>query len=1220
VLAVLLCALFVVQPTAGAVDLHSDAAQSSPDGASETAPVHYGQAGAGYLENRGQRPAAEVLLYTTGPVGLDVLWDSLRVRTTAPDGTCAYTMRLGGPRPAGFRGPVGIGSRSYPTNFLLGGPREDWVLGVRTFDRVMYRSIYDGIDLELQDTRDGPKYTFVVAPGADPADIRVSVEGALSVSARGGELVVLTRAGEVRDTGLRAFQDGPAGRREVPCAFGPRGPSAYGFGLPGGWDQSLPLLIDPLIYSTHLGGNDVDWLHALDLASDGTVYVAGYTSSADFPTTDDALQRGGAGGFDVYVARLSSNGTRLDWATLLGGSREDMPWDVQVDAEGRVYVTGHTESPDFPTTWGAYMTTLSGTRDAFAARLSPDGSSLDWSTFVGGEGAEQGTAILPMADGSAYVAGHTGSRYFPTTAGAYDTRLDGDTDVFLLRLASNGMDLVASTLLGGSGSEAEPALAMDATGRVCVAGSTTSADFPTTPGAGDRTHNGAKDAFLTLFKPDLKGIDASTLLGGLGSDVPRSLQLAGDGGLLLSGYTTSPDLPTTAPDFGRFYGGRTDGWAAIVDGSLSRLDLCCYIGGSDFDAARSAALDPSGTLIVAGYTNSTDMPTTPDALKGTKAHDDHDFFYMEVDPVSGALNYSTYIGGSAGDYAMEMELDGWGVPTIGGYSHSSDFPTTAGAYDRTFRGGGDAVVLRFSRDADPPVFFSDLMGAPTTGDPLSFEAIVWDATAIASVVVEYSFDDGGVVLEGMSPTVDGTYRSDVTVPASARTMSYKLVATDVLGNVNSRPVLQLKVLDDDPPTVMDDLTPSAGGTGENLTISLMAQDNIGIASARFEYRFGPAPIVTENVSVSTSSPRSFELTVPLPAGSLTPLTWRTTFLDAAKNSAVTPWKTVDVRDDDPPMLGTPSYPPYVGPGTNFTVTVEASDNIGVASALLTYTFDGHNYVDVPAPDLLAPVLWFDMSVPIDEMRDPYFVISVSDAAGNVANASDVIPNKDLLPPSIFPGDICATAATGDPFAVRFTASDPSGIAHLSVRWWFDDGQHQIYQLPASTELEWSIDVPNEEVDTLFLVLVAEDVYGHEAQLGPVKVPIIDNKPPVAEAGAYASIEARGEAHLDGSSSTDNVRIVRWVWLYEDEGRLQQVEGFKVDVTLRTPGPHVIRLNVYDAANNTASDTVTIEVVGEQAGVGIVWWLLAAAVMAVIAIIALVALLLVRRSRGPGKGS
>jgi len=1177
VLAVLLCALLVVLPTAGAVDRHADAAHSGPDGAPETAPVHYGQAGAGFLENRGQRPAAEVLLYTTGPVGLDVFWDSLRVRTTAPDGTCAYTMRLGGPRPAGFRGPVGIGSRSYPTNFLLGGPREDWVLGVRTFDRVMYRSIYDGIDLELQDTRDGPKYTFVVAPGADPADIRVSVEGALSVSARGGELVVLTRAGEVRDTGLRAFQDGPAGRREVPCAFGPRGPTAYGFGLPGGWDQSLPLLIDPLIYSTHLGGNDVDWLHALDLASDGTVCVAGYTSSADFPTTGDALQRGGAGGFDVYVARLSSNGTRLEWATLLGGSREDMPWDVQVDAEGRVYVTGHTESPDFPTTWGAYMTTLSGTRDAFVARLSPDGSSLDWSTFVGGEGAEQGTAILPMADGSAYVAGHTGSRYFPTTAGAYDTRLDGDTDVFLLRLASNGMDIVASTLLGGAGSEAEPALAMDAAGRVCVAGSTTSAEFPTTPGAGDRTHNGAKDAFLSLFKPDLKGIDASTLLGGLGSDVPRSLQLAGDGGLLLSGYTTSPDLPTTAPDFGRFYGGRTDGWAAIVEGSLSRLDLCCYIGGSDFDAARSAALDPSGTLIVAGYTNSTDMPTTPDALKGTKAHDDHDFFYMEVDPVSGALNYSTYIGGSAGDYAMEMELDGWGVPTIGGYSHSSDFPTTAGAYDRTFRGGGDAVVLRFSRDADPPWFLGDLTGAPSTGDTLTFETMVWDATGVSTVGVEYSLDDGGVVLEGMSPTVEGTYRYDIAVPSSARTLGYRFLATDVLGHVNATALLQVMVRDDDPPTIMEDRTPSVGGTGDDLTIALMAQDNVGVVSARFEYRFGSAPPVTETVPCSPSSPRSFELTVMLPAESLAPLAWRATFVDATQNAAVTPWRTVEVRDDDPPVLGTPSHPPYVGPGTDFTVTVVASDNIGVASALLTYTFDGRNYVDVPAPEPFAPLLSFDLTVPPAEMRDAYFVISVADAAGNVANASIVIPNRDLVPPSIFPQDIGATATTGDPFAVRFTASDPSGIARLTLRWWFGSGQPQLYQLPASTELTWTIEVPSDSLDMLHYELEAEDGRGQVARLGPFDVPVLDDVPPIAEAGTYRLIRAGGVVHLDGTQSTDNIRITRWVWLYEDDGRLQQAEGAKVNVTLLTPGPHVIRLNVYDAANNTASDTATVEV-------------------------------------------
>jgi hypothetical protein len=1220
----LLCAIVMAQPFAGAVDGQTHDVQSSPDGSPETSPFQYGQAGAGFLENLGQRADEAVLFYTTGPVGLDVLRDSLRVRIGGPDGPCTYSLRFDGPRPAGFGGPEGVGPMSYPTNFLMGTSHEGWVRGARTFASVVLRSVYDGIDLELRDTGAGPKYTFVVAPGADPADIRVLVEGALSVSARGGELAVLTRAGEVRDTGLRALQDGPAGRREVPCAFQKRGPMAYGFELRGGWDPSLPLVIDPLIHSTYLGGNDVDWLHAIDLASDGTVYVAGYTSSVDFPTTEGALQQGGAGGFDVYVARLSSNGSRLEWATLLGGSKEDMPWDLQVGADGRVYLTGHTESPNFPTTWGAYMTTISGTRDAFVARLSPDGSSLDWSTFVGGEGTEQATAILPMADGSAYVAGHTTSSYFPTTAGAYDKVMDGDTDVFLLHLASNGMDLIASTLLGGTGSEAEPSLAMDAAGHVCVAGSTTSTDFPTTPGARDRTHNGAKDAFLTLFKADLKGIDASTLLGGLGSDVPRSLQLVQGGGLLLSGYTTSPDLPTTTPDFGRYYQGRTDGWAAMVDGSLSRLDFCCYLGGSDFDAARSADLDPSGTLHVAGYTNSTDMPTTPDAIKGTKASDDHDFFYMEVDRVAGALNYSTYIGGSAGDYAMEMELDGWGVPTIGGYSHSSDFPTTEGAYGRTFMGGGDAVVLRFSRDADPPWFLGDLTGAPTMMEPLTFETMVWDATGVSSVKVEYWIDYGDHVedyYEAMSATTEGTYRYNIIeiLPPEAWLLDYRFLATDVLGHANATEMVHVVILDNMPPTVWEDRTPSVGGTGDNLTISVRADDNRHIVSARFEYRFGSAPSVTK-MQVPPYAPIWWELTIVLPSDSLLPLSYRVTFLDAANNSAVTQWKTVQVRDDDPPVLGLPVLPTFVGPGTNFTVTVAASDNMGITSAVLTYTFDGNNYVDVPAPEPFAPVLSFDIIVPPDEMHDVYIEVSVEDAAGNVANASSNISNKDVLPPNIYPQDICATATTGDPFTVHFTATDPSGIARLAVRWWFGSGQPQLYQLPAGSELTWTIDVPSDSLDVLHYELEAEDGRGQVARLGPFAVPVLDDAPPIAEAGTNGQIRTGGVVHLDGTQSTDNIRIVRWVWLYEDEGHLQQAEGSKMDVTLRTSGTHVIRLNVYDAANNTASDTVTIEVKEVAGGGGIGWWLLVAAVVVAVAIVALVAFLLIRRSRGPRKGS
>ena len=321
-----------------------------------------------------------------------------------------------------------------------------------------------------------------------------------------------------------------------------------------------------------------------------------------------------------------------------------------------------------------------------------------------------------------------------------------------------------------------------------------------------------------------------------------------------------------------------------------------------------------------------------------------------------------------------------------------------------------------------------------------------------------------------------------------------------------------------------------------------------------------------------------------------------------------------MRDDDPPVLGPPVHTSFVGPGTNFTVTVEASDNMGIASAGLMYTFDGHNYVDVPAPEPFSPVLSFELTVPPDELRDMYIKVSAGDAAGNVANVSSTVPNRDVLPPSIFPQDICATATTGDHFVVRFAASDPSGIARLSLRWWFGDGQPQLYQLPTGTELEWTIEVPAGSLDRLFYELEAEDTRGQVARLGPLEVPVLDDDPPVAEAGTYSLIRAGGVVHLDGTQSTDNIRIVRCVWLYEDAGLLQQVEGTKVDVTLVTPGPHVVRLNVYDAANNTASDTATVEVKEAVGTERVVWLQMIIASVVVIVVLLVLYVAWVRRPR------
>ncbi len=259
-----------------------------------------------------------------------------------------------------------------------------------------------------------------------------------------------------------------------------------------------------LVYSTFLGGTDDDGAYAVAVDAQGAATVAGGTAAADFPTTPGAFDTSFNGGSlpgDAFVTRLSPTGASLVYSTFLGGTLVDYAFELALDATDVATVVGSTGSADFPTTPGAFDTSLSGTSDAFVAKLAPTGTHLIASTFLGGTSDERINALALDARSAPTVAGSTGSADFPPTPGAFDTTYNGPTapggDAFVARLSPTLLSLVYSTFLGGTFHETGDAVALDARGEAIVAGNTSSADFPTTAGAFDTTYNGGTfDAFV----------------------------------------------------------------------------------------------------------------------------------------------------------------------------------------------------------------------------------------------------------------------------------------------------------------------------------------------------------------------------------------------------------------------------------------------------------------------------------------------------------------------------------------------------------------------------------------------------------------------------------------------------------------------------------------------------------------------------------------------------
>ncbi len=258
----------------------------------------------------------------------------------------------------------------------------------------------------------------------------------------------------------------------------------------------LNLADSDLVYSTYLGGSLNDVASGIAVDSSGNAYVTGETRSTDFPTTPEALQTTLGGASDAFVTKLDPTGSGLLYSTYLGGSAGDRSFAIAVDTTGNTYVTGDTRSTDFPTTTDAFQTALGGASDAFVTKLNPTGSSLVYSTYLGGAFNDSGKAIAVDSASNAYVTGETSSSNFPTTPDAFQTDFGGVADAFVTKLNAAGSDLVYSTYLGGSGSDRGGGIAVDGAGNAYVTGETFSTNFPTTPGAFQTTFGGFADAFV----------------------------------------------------------------------------------------------------------------------------------------------------------------------------------------------------------------------------------------------------------------------------------------------------------------------------------------------------------------------------------------------------------------------------------------------------------------------------------------------------------------------------------------------------------------------------------------------------------------------------------------------------------------------------------------------------------------------------------------------------
>jgi len=657
-------------------------------------------------------------------------------------------------------------------SYFVGNDPSKHRTNLPTYRYVSLGEVWSGIEVKLKSTQKTVEKLFYVKPGADPSKIVVEVGGAKGLKlSKDGEIIIQTGLGELKLSKPIAWQEKDGKKLPVEVSYKLIGKNRYSFEVAKA-DPSLPIVIDPILQATYLGGGDDDIAFALAIhPTTGEVYVAGITASDEFPKTTGGAQSRCNNcvsypekpSYDVFVARLNKELTQILQSTYLGGSGNDVASGLAIHPQtGEVYVAGKTESINLPKTTGGAQGSYSGGKgDAFVARLNKELTQILQSTYLGGKGADEAHALsIHPTTGEVYVAGITASDEFPKTTGGAQSRCNNcvsypekpSYDVFVARLNKELTQILQSTYLGGSSTDWANALAIHPkTGEVYVAGWTYSTNLPKTTGGAQGSYSGGKgDAFVARLNKELTQILQSTYLGGKGADEAHALSIHPQTGeVYVAGITTSTDFPKTTNGAQTTCNGCVSGsfpsydaFVARLNKDLTRILQSTYLGGSESDSAKAIAIHPkTGEVYVAGDTNSTKFPKTTGgaqvSLKGGR-----DAFVARLNKELTQILQSTYLGGSSSwETANALVIHPrTGEVYVAGWTISDDFPKTTGGAQTKCNGCyigridiiGDAFVARLTADLAAGRRSADGGGSRMTGSVSSI-AGAWNILLLLSV-------------------------------------------------------------------------------------------------------------------------------------------------------------------------------------------------------------------------------------------------------------------------------------------------------------------------------------------------------------------------------------------------------------------------------------------------------------------------------------------------------
>jgi hypothetical protein len=654
-----------------------------------------------------------------------------------------------------------------------------------------------------------------------------------------------------------------------------------------------------LVYSTFLGGFDIDDGLGIAVDGSGSAYVTGETYSSNFPTTTGAFDRTKNANPDAFVAKLNAAGSALVYSTYFGGSAVEFGSRIAVGAGGTAYVMGTSSSADLPTTPGAFDTVFNGAFDMFVTKLNAAGSALAYSTFLGGADFESGGGLKVDAAGNAYISGSTGSADFPTTPGAFDTSPAGD--VFVTKLNPAGSALVYSTALGGSAGEGANAVNVDAAGNAWVTGNTSSADFPITAGAFDSSLNGVADVFVSELNPAGSALLYSTYLGGANSESGNDLALDSGGNAYVIGLTYSIDFPTTAGAFDiTFDGDPSIFWG---DGFVTK-----------FNISRTTSAPPSVPVV----------PAAPTLVSPSNGDSPPQPITFQWNIASGAATYTIQVDDSS-SFSAPLVREQQNITdvryAINSLATTQHFWRVRGVNTAGVAGAWSAVRSFTPQAPPPPAVLTSLDLNPT--------AVMGGNGSSGTVIFSSGAPNGGAVvaLSSSNPAV-ASVPASITAPENSFTGTFVVTTSPVSANTLVTISASYNGV-----TKNATLTITPGAPPEASLQNLVVDSSVagGSSAQGAAILFAPAPQGGAVVSLSSSNPAvaSVPASVTVAAGTQgIGFSISTTAVSAATSVTITAvcggvTKTATITVNPPAASPTPPPPPQTA-----SLTVTASGRSG----------------------------------------------------------------------------------------------------------------------------------------------------------------------------------------------------------------------------------------------------------------------------------------------------